>query len=135
MSVGLLGSREQASLQKCSPSALESALGSAPESALEGAPPVVVDRESTLESTLRSTPESTPISESTLESTFGDLPVLGSLAGRQTHKVCELQISWRMSCDPRNPLEGPEQRKYTSDRKVANHPAAQGVRQKEFGKN
>ena len=101
MSVGLLGSREQGNLRKCSLSALESALknrgalGSAPESALEGAPesalegalPVVLYSEKTLESTLGSTPESTPISESTLESTFEDFPVLGSLAGQQTRNT------------------------------------------------
>ena len=46
VSVGLLGSREQGNLRKCSLSALESALrnrgalGSAPERALEGAPSV-----------------------------------------------------------------------------------------------
>ena len=79
VSVGLLESREQGNLRKCSPSALESALrnrgalGSAPESVLEGALPVVLYSEKTLESTLGSTPESTPISESTLESTRGAL--------------------------------------------------------------
>ena len=64
VSVGLLGSREQGNLRKCSPSALESALRnrgalrSAPESALEGALEgallVVLYRERTLESTLES---------------------------------------------------------------------------------
>ena len=51
-------------------------------------------RKSTLQSTLGSTRESTPIPESTPEgtlgSTFGGLPVLGSLAGRQTLKTCPL---------------------------------------------
>ena len=79
VSVGLLGSREQGNLRKCSPSALESALrnrgalGSALESALEGLVTVQNNRKSTVESTLGSTPESTPISESTLESTRGAL--------------------------------------------------------------
>ena len=79
VSVGLLGSREQGNLRKCSPSALEGALRnrgalrSAPEGVLEGLLTVQNNRKSTLESTLGSTPESTPTSESTLESTRGAL--------------------------------------------------------------
>ena len=71
VSVGLLGSREQGNLRKCSPSALESAfrnrgaLGSAPESALEGA--LSLHRTTGRAPSRALSPESTPISESTLE--------------------------------------------------------------------
>ena len=94
VSVGLLGSREQGNLRKCSPSALEHKSGCSRECSREcsrGSSQCTEQQEEHhREHSREHSREHPDLRERSREhsgSTFGDFPVLSSLAGQQTRKL------------------------------------------------